>query len=102
MDTIWWILLLVGFDVEAKVCRGGFRGCFSSVARDMIEFWDMVQNMLVWPSMRMIRPVIQSHLPICPMPTIDLRAMYERISINGYQSSFVMQRFLILVLNWKR
>jgi len=36
-------------------------------------------------------------LPICPMPTIDLRAMDERISINGYQSSFVMQRFLILV-----
>ncbi len=63
MDTIWWILLLVGFDVEAEVYREGFWGCFSSVARDMIEFgiW-----YLVWPSMRMIRPVIQSHLPICP------------------------------------
>ncbi len=42
MDTIWWILLLVGSDVEAKVYRGGFQGCFSSVARDMIEFWDTV------------------------------------------------------------
>jgi len=25
MDTIWWILLLVGFDVEAEVYCGGFR-----------------------------------------------------------------------------
>lgn len=87
----------MGFDVEAEVYRGGFWCCFLSVARDMIEFWDMVQNMLVWPSMRMIRPAIQSHLPFCPMPTIDLRAMDERISINGYRGIFVMQRFLILV-----